>query len=192
MLYPKWEVRYIIVKHICLVFLLLLALRQDLKSYKISNSIILIGYLVSLLFFLQEYKWTSMHKWAGSIIIPILILFPLYFIKALGAGDIKLFSVIGSFFGTSFVIHFMALSFVIGGILSAVQLIRYKNLKIRLLFFLSYIRKLYSMTANHNGADFDFKYYDKNKDSTHGVIHFSAAIFLAFILKLIYTILIKY
>lgn len=185
LLYPIWEVRRISVKYICLVFLLLLALKQDLKSYKIPNLIILIGYLLSLLFFTQEYEWTSIHKWLGSIIIPILILFPLFFIKALGAGDIKLFSVIGGFFGISYAIQFIAISFVIGAIISAAKLIRYKNLKFRILFLFSYIKNLHVNTNTNKQGQSNFKYYDKERDGTQGVIHFSVAIFISIIINML-------
>lgn len=185
LLYPIWEVMYIGAKYICLVFFLLLALKQDLKSYKIPNSIILIGYLLSLLFFHQEYEWTSIYKWLGSIIIPILILFPLFFIKALGAGDIKLFSVIGGFFGTFYAMQIIAISFVVGAVLSLVQLIRYQVLKIRLLYLLSYFRGCRLKTTTQHKQESKFKYYDRERDGTKVVIHFSAAIFIAIIFKLV-------
>lgn len=184
MLYTKREVTHISVQYFCLVVLLLLALKQDLKSYKIPNSIILIGYGLSLLFFCQKYEWTSIYKWAGGILIPILILIPLFFIKALGAGDIKLFSVIGGFFGIAYAIEIIAISFVFGAILSLVKLIRYKNLKVRLLVFSFYLKKLLLKTTTNNLQNFSFKYYDKKRDDKQGVIHFSAAIFLGFIFKM--------
>lgn len=183
-LYPKREVRHISVKCICLIFLLLVALKQDIKSYKIPNSIILIGYILSFLFFHQEYEWTSIFIWAGGIILPILILFPLFFIKALGAGDIKLFSVIGGFFGISYVVNVMVISFVIGAVLSLVQLIRYKNLKLRLLIFLFFLKDFHLKFTTHNLKDFHYKYYNLKEEGKQGAVHFSAAIFLGFIVKL--------
>jgi prepilin peptidase CpaA len=160
-----------------------------LKSYKIPNFIILIGYFLSLIFFHQEYEWTSICKWAGNILIPILILFPLFLIKALGAGDIKLFSVIGGFFGLSYAIQLMAISFVIGAILSLLQIIRYKNLKFRLLFFSSYLKELHLKITTQNVKKFE--YYDKKRDGTEGVIHFSIAIFLGFIINMVFSLISK-
>ncbi|MFV0344046.1 MAG: prepilin peptidase [Anaerocolumna sp.] len=177
--------RHIIIKHICLVFLLLLALSKDLKSYKIPNTIILIGYLFGLFFFCQEQEWTSIHKWVLSIFIPILILFPLFFIKALGAGDIKLFSVIGGFFGISYVINLIVISFLIGGILAVFQLCKNKNLSSRISFFLSYVKKLHLKVTTSDISNTDYVYYSKDKEGTRNVIHFSVAIFLGFLIKLI-------
>lgn len=191
LLYLKWEVRYIIVKNICLVFLLFLALKQDLKSYKIPNSIIVIGYIISLLFFVQEYEWTSIHKWMGSMLIPIIVLLPLFIIKALGAGDIKLFSVIGGFFGLAYAMDLIVIAFIIGGVISIAKLISNKNFKHRMIHFLTYSRELHLKITNQNMIDFDCRYYKKNRDQSQDVIHFSIAIFIAYILRVIHSIVIS-
>lgn len=188
LLYLKLEVRCILVKNLCLILLLSLALKQDLKSYKIPNATILVGYLLSLLFFLQDYEWTGLYKWVGSMTLPILILFPLFVIKALGAGDIKLFSVIGGFFGITYVINLIAIAFVIGGILSLAKLIINRNFKHRFIHFLTYSKNLHFKITNHISKELDYRYYDKTRIQGQEVIHFSLAIFLAFIIKLIYSI----
>lgn len=177
------EVRQITVKYVCLIFLLLLALIQDIKSYKISNFIIFTGYLLSLLFFHQDNEWTSIYKWICNIIIPIVILFPLFIIKVLGAGDIKLFSVIGGFFGITFTVNLMAISFVVGGVLSLIKLIRHKNLVTRFLVFLSYIKEFHLKLTTNTIREFNYIYYDKSIEGREGIIHFALAIFIAFLLK---------
>jgi len=92
----------------CLVCLLLLAVRMDLRSYKISNHLILIGIITGFLFDVYEYGQAGISLWLPGILLPVILLFPLFIIKALGAGDIKLFSVIGSFYGAAYVLKSIA------------------------------------------------------------------------------------
>lgn len=124
------------------------------------------------------------------MILPILILFPLFLLKVLGAGDIKLFSVVGCYLGTSNLMQVMITSFFIGGVLSILYIIRTKSLYKRISHLKAYISKVIkeyseSMTADKMSIK-NLKiipYYQKEEDGTEGVIHFSVAIFLALIIS---------
>lgn len=59
-------------------------------------------------------------------------LFPLYLASAMGAGDVKLMSMIGAFVGPRATLNIIFLSFILGGALSIA--IAVKNKKLRLLF----------------------------------------------------------
>lgn len=70
----------------------------DYKTFRIPNRLNYTGWLLGI-----TYSWLKYGLWGIGhsilwIVAPILILFLLFFFKVLGAGDIKLFSVIGSFF----------------------------------------------------------------------------------------------
>ena len=86
-----------LIKYIIIFILLGLAVKQDVKSFKVSNKLNLAGCLIgifhSLLFYGIGGLWHSML----GIIIPFVMLFPLFLFGLLGAGDIKLLSAIGSF-----------------------------------------------------------------------------------------------
>ena len=86
-----------LIKYIIIFILLGLAVKQDVKSFKVSNKLNLAGCLIgifhSLLFYGIDGLWHSML----GIIIPFVMLFPLFLFGLLGAGDIKLLSAIGSF-----------------------------------------------------------------------------------------------
>ncbi len=97
-----------------------------------------------------------------GILIPVVALFILFLFKALGGGDIKLLSAIGSFVGTDigFIIFY---SFIAGGILSLLYLIR-----------VSFI----SITNRNNYSKMDSDGEKNKKSLLKARIHFSLAIFI--------------
>lgn len=122
--------------------------------------------------------------------MPILILLPFFLFKVLGAGDIKLFSVVGCYLGISTLIQVMILSFFFGAILSILYIIRTKSLYKRISHFKSYISKVIKEYQEFIKIDkVNIKnlkiipYYQKEEHGREGVIHFSIAIFLAFIIS---------
>lgn len=177
----------------CLILLTLLAVYQDLKSYKIKNHTILLGFVLGLLINLIEVGCTGILIYIPGIFIPILILFPLFLFKTLGAGDIKLFSVIGGFYGISYTLKIIIVSFIIAAIMSLIYMIRTKSFLKRFRYFLSYIQKKKQnklLSENFTLETQDSKpqkikitpYYQKEKAGREGVIHFSISILLAIII----------
>ncbi len=105
-------------------------------------------------------------------VFPIIIMWPLFYIRALGAGDIKLLSVLGSFYGYKVILSFMVISLFFGAILSIFQIVRCGNLNIRLQYFYCYI-------SNYIRTKKITKYYNAKHEGREPVIHFSLAIFMA-------------
>ena len=133
----------------CLVCLLLLAVIMDLRSYKISNHLILTGIITGILFDVYEYGRTGIRLWLPGILLPVILLFPLFIIKVLGAGDIKLFSVIGSFYGTSYVLKSIAAAFILGAVMSLIYLIKYRLVFYRFRHLFNYIRTSITNFTNY-------------------------------------------
>lgn len=181
----------------CLVCLLLLAVRMDLRSYKISNHLILIGIITGFLFDVYEYGQAGISLWLPGILLPVILLFPLFIIKALGAGDIKLFSVIGSFYGAAYVLKSIAAAFILGAVMSLIYLIKYKMVFYRFRHLFNYIRTSITNVTNHyttmdtpgkvtDKYPIPESYYNRDRDGSQGVIHFSIAVTGAVLLQIIY------
>ena len=83
----------------CVLALVLTAAIDDVRRRNISNRLILMFLLPGLFFGTLTYgsSWLLLSLATGFLIL--LGLFPLFFIRALGAGDVKLLAAIGSLVG---------------------------------------------------------------------------------------------
>ena len=103
----------------------------------------------------------------SGLILPALLLMPLYGLKMLGAGDIKLFCSIGSIVGVSLVVYIMIFSFLSGGIIAVIVMIARKNFKKRMIYILNYFKSCVltgsilsypDFSEGHNDFRFKFSY----------------------------------
>jgi prepilin peptidase CpaA len=158
---------------------------EDLKSYKISNRLLMVGLIMGLLIRFYEFSWEGIITWFIGSIIPIFLLFLVFLLKGLGAGDIKLFSVIGCFYGVPFVLESIVVAFFVGAIMSILYLVKYY-----LLFY--YLKNLFhKIPIYYNGKHSRYKskkevpvilYSKPEREKYKGVIHFSVAILTAVII----------
>lgn len=119
------------------MFLLFLSALSDLKTNRIPNGFILIGIGAGLICSILSGQGLSAIP--ASVILAFLLLYPLYKIGALGAGDVKLFVMIGCFYTVRDLAYVLAGAFVIGAVFSACKLAVEKNGKERFCYFFSYL-----------------------------------------------------
>ena len=113
-----------------IVALLCLALRHDIASRRIPNWLVFAGLLAGLacnLFalrgaglFLPDGGGLGLISSSLGALAGLLIMLPLYLLRALGAGDAKLMAAVGAFLGPMQVAGAALLTFVAGGVLSLV------------------------------------------------------------------------
>jgi prepilin peptidase CpaA len=96
--------------------------------------------------------------------------------RALGAGDIKLFSVIGSIWDIRFMCWCMATAFAVGGVLAICKLIYNQNLLERLCYFCRYMQDF--------GETKVLKKYDGQSNGKSNYIHFSIPILMGYLIML--------
>ena len=104
-----------------------------------------------------------------NILSSIILFFFLFRFKMMGAGDIKLLSVISGFLGISNAIQVFCVAIFIGSIISFVKCIRYGYLIDRLSYFRQYISELFREKRVK-------PYYIRERDGDAVVIPFSVAI----------------
>ncbi len=106
-----------------LFILLLVATIQDVFTGKVSNKIILTGVLSGITLNCIESGEKGVVLAILGMIVPVAILFWLFLIKGLGAGDIKLFAVMGSFLGAKLILILIVISLCIGAVLGITKMV---------------------------------------------------------------------
>ena len=75
--------------------IIIVAVVQDFRNMRISNRLIIVGFIASLAFGIILGGMPRVVQILLNISFPVIMLYLLYLLGVLGAGDIKLFSVIG-------------------------------------------------------------------------------------------------
>ena len=176
-LYSKEEAEKVIRKEDDILFLvigiLFMAVVFDLQRYRIPNLLTVTGITMGIVWSCYRDGWKGVPETLAGIGFPIILLFVLHRLRMLGAGDIKLFAVIGSFIGYS-VWKVMLYSFIAGGCLALIQMLIHHSLVSRLKIFWKYSQKCFqSKTIISYESGFD-------QGDTNNVLHFSVAVFLGF------------
>ncbi len=113
----------------------------DLRAGKVPNALILMGYTTGFIYVIYEKGASGIPEAVINMMIPILLFFVLFRIRALGAGDIKLFSAISLFLDQDQMLMIICLSFITGAVVGTARLIRKKLIMAHLKNFLNYIKK---------------------------------------------------
>lgn len=145
----------------------------DLRSYKIPNLLIVMGLTMGISWSCYNDSWSGLFASAAGIGLPIAVLFLLHQLRMLGAGDIKLFSVIGGFTGGA-VWVIILYSFIAGGILATIQMLNRRILVDRMKSFWNYFYtcfKTRQLIPYNSGFD---------QGNTGNTIHFSIAICMGY------------
>ena len=103
-----------------LLFMLILAVLYDLKFRKIPNAIVLFGLIYSLVFQWLNIGGAGGLNWLLGILIGFICLFPLYYLRGMAAGDVKLMMAVGGFLGYPLIFKAVACVFISGGIMALI------------------------------------------------------------------------
>lgn len=102
---------------IVLMALLCVAAWFDIKSRRVPNWLVLAGLVASLgIQFLQGGG--SVSTWGLGLLTGFGLFLPLYMVRAMGAGDVKLMAMVGSFVGPAAALGVVLTTLVAGGVLA--------------------------------------------------------------------------
>lgn len=164
-----------------LILLLIAAVVMDFRFSRIYNGWIVLGILLGLLLRMIGNGGHGIYDAAAAMLLSFCILYPIYKIGALGAGDVKLFVMIGSFVSAGRAFQFIVVSFIIAAVFSIIKMKSEGNFGERMRYFLSYMTDvLYSGQWKLYGENLkqDSEKYRKNK------IHFALPICISVMLGL--------
>lgn len=148
---------------------------MDLRSDKIRNEWICIGILAGCVLMLLPQSFPDWNSFISGILIPILIGWIPFRMRAIGAGDVKLFIVIGCLNGGRDVFYCIFLSFLLAAGISLSRLLSLRQLKISLIYCIQFFQKIITQRK--------IEAYPGRMQEDH-IIHFSAAVFLGYVAML--------
>lgn len=131
-----------------LIGLLLTAAIYDLKSRRIPNRLVGAGLAAGLLLQALHPDGLGLAVAGGGALVGLAAFLPLYLLRAMAAGDVKLMAMAGAFLGPTGALGAVLGTFLAGGVLALVfawkaGAVRRMLHNIQLLFFSS-VAKLYS------------------------------------------------
>lgn len=110
----------------------------DYRKRKIPNV------LIGVIFAIGTVRgvWETGLKGAGGYMfaaaVVLLLLYPLFRIGGLGAGDVKLLSVCAGYFSVNKIFYFLFFSMLVSAIFSVIQVCREQNVRDRVRYFCEY------------------------------------------------------
>ncbi|QOV19495.1 prepilin peptidase [Blautia liquoris] len=147
---------------------------MDFKSEKISNTWILAGWCIGLIFQIKTGGITQVLTFICGALLPVALLFLLFLMRMLGAGDIKLLSVLGGYMGPGGIFTCTLCSFVCGAVISLFILIYHHIFFRRLLYFFNYFNRCITKKKR-----ISYRCPGRRRPEH---IHFSAAILISILL----------
>ena len=159
---------------VILFVILLLATFWDYKHGKIPNYLILTGIVFGMIRLMVREDIFDIVKYIPGIILPIFLFYPVYKVGGIGAGDIKLFSVLGFYFPFMQSMFCIFTSLFLAALLSLIKMAYYQNFTERIEYLISYIKDSIILGKFHYYHK-DSSTYSKTERSQ---IHLAFPIFL--------------
>lgn len=151
----------------------------DLKTDRIPNGFLATGIMIGL----GGSQWfgPGLPSSSVSMLLAFLLMYPLFKIGGLGAGDVKVLVMTGCFLEINDFLTTLTAAFVIGAVMSAVKLFAEHNGRERLAYLLAYAVEVISSRR--------WKLYGEDLDQHQGLyhrnkIHFTVPILLGTALRI--------
>ena len=165
-------------KYIVLLLLLGISLYTDTKYYKIRNCTTISAALVGGLLNSIQHGLLGFKSSVLGLLIPSIILFVLYVLNMIGAGDVKLIGAVGAILGIEFILKANIYIFIAGGGIALIKMIVEGNMLIRFKYLWNYLKSIFYQRNIE-------VYCDLKNETKCNLIRFSYAICIGTIIQLI-------
>jgi prepilin peptidase CpaA len=108
---------------ILLGILIAVAAGFDIRFRKIPNWLVLAGIVVGLAWNVSSTGWSGLGRGAAGLGLGFGLYFPLYLLRARGAGDVKLLAAVGAVTGPGNCFWVFLLTAVLGGLIALIFLL---------------------------------------------------------------------
>jgi len=145
---------------ICVLAVAALACVWDLKSARIPNWLTFTAAAAAIVFHTLAPQGQGVGAAAAGLLLGLAIFFPLFALRAMGAGDVKLLAAVGAWVGSGTVFWVAAYGSVAGGVLALLVMVArghfwqgLQNIRTLLMFWwLSGIKPLPSVSLDDPGS----------------------------------------
>ena len=105
-----------------LMLLLVTAAITDYRTHRIPNWLVLSGTLFGLIYNMAvpPFRHASLLWPLEGLALGLIVFLPLYLLRIMGAGDVKLMAMVGAFIGPTDMVWVMPYIMIVGGVLSIV------------------------------------------------------------------------
>ena len=155
---------------------LFLAAVCDAVTGKIPNALILAGLLMGLYVCLMAEGIGGLLTFVWKALWPVLVLFLLFLLRALGAGDIKLFSVISVFLSAGETVEVICVSFLLGAVVSLLRMLFMRQTLYRMGLLMAHVKSCV--------AEKQLRSY-QTPETPESYLHFAVCIFAAYLVVFI-------
>jgi prepilin peptidase CpaA len=101
-----------------LMLLLLGAAVCDYRTHRIPNWLVLSGALFGVIYNIALPPYHNVLFPLAGLGLGLLLFLPLYLVRAMGAGDVKLLAMVGAFLGPGETFHAALATMIVGGVLA--------------------------------------------------------------------------
>jgi prepilin peptidase CpaA len=120
---------FIEVEKFVLFILVVAAAIFDIKTRRIPNKLVFSGALAAITFHTFSSYGIGALSSIGGLAVGIASLLPLYMMRAMGAGDVKLMAMVGAFLGPASALGAVTTTLITGGALAILAAIRNKSMQ---------------------------------------------------------------
>ena len=125
-----------------LIGILGIAVLMDILHYKIPNWCIAPGMAAGLCMTYAGHGWQGLFIALTQTAVIFAVFYPVYLLKGIGAGDVKLFMLLGCYMGQMQLWHCIGAAMVIAGCMVLVKLMFLSESRERLKYCGRYMRKV--------------------------------------------------
>lgn len=117
------------VEQLLLAMLLFTAMFFDIKSHRIPNCLVFLGAISAVLFHLISPHGIGSLRSAEGLAVGLIAFLPLYAMRAMGAGDVKLMAMAGAFLGPASAVGAVLTVLIAGGVLSLAAALKNRSMQ---------------------------------------------------------------
>jgi prepilin peptidase CpaA len=104
----------------------------DFRSHRVPNWLTLSGFSVGIVVHMAFGGWSGAKGALLGAGIPLAILFPIVFLRGMGAGDWKLVGALGAVVGKEQILQVLFAAIIFAGLIATMQMIREKRVFVTL------------------------------------------------------------